>query len=495
MKHASRLVRRIAVALAIALASLTLGVAVGCSQLPVQTGGTSPATLAGHRGAVDFEKAGAEATEVLRGYLQIDTQNPPGNETKGAKYLAGILAKEGIPSEIVGDDPERGSLIARLEGTGSEKPLCLVSHIDVVGAEEGTWRKGMGPFSGVVDDKGALVGRGALDMKGLGALEVMTMVLLKRHHVPLKRSIILLAVADEEVASRGMKYVVARKWAEIGCSHAINEGGLGVRDAIFEGQTVFAIGVADKGALWARMVAQGEAGHGSSARGGTAPERLMAALAALQKRDVDVRWHPAVLQMLAQAGHQKGGMTGFVLSRPALAKMFAKGQLMANGSSRGSLTNTVTVTGFSGGTAPNVVPSEVSATLDCRLLPGVSPDALLKELKDLVNDEHVRFDVIYAEAGNESAWEGDPFFDALLRHLTDGRPDIAAGPWVSPGYTDSISLRPLGVRAYGIVPFEVSLDEAKTFHGKDERVPLASVTRGLRVLYRAVVDVSAAPIR
>jgi acetylornithine deacetylase/succinyl-diaminopimelate desuccinylase-like protein len=118
---------------------------------------------------------------------------------------------------------------------------------------------------------------------------------------------------------------------------------------------------------------------------------------------------------------------------------------------------------------------------------------VLAELKALVAGvEGIEFTVLNADGANESTWQ-DPFFDALARHAVGSRTDAIAGPVLSPGYTDSLLARPKGTRAYGMVPFEVTQEELATMHGRDERVSKANVTRGLEVLFRAVVDVSATP--
>jgi acetylornithine deacetylase/succinyl-diaminopimelate desuccinylase-like protein len=449
--------------------------------------GKSTSALA-FRDRVDWTAAGDEAVGVLAGYLQTDTSNPPGNETRGAQYLAGVLAREGIASEIVEFAPGRGTLLARLPGDGTQRPLCLVSHIDVVPADGPKWPKDTQPFAGVVKD-GVLWGRGALDMKGLGALEVMTLVWLHRLHVPLNRDVVLLAVADEEVASGGMRQAVEQLWPKIGCSHAVNEGGLGLRDMMFPGQTFFAVSVVEKGILWLKMTAHGPAGHGSTPLPGRAPERLLKAIAKLQAREQTPVMHASLRQSLAEAGHQHGGIAGYVLRHPGLHGMLVTGKLMDNPASRAALTNTVNVTGMQGGSEPNVVPSEVSATLDCRLLPGVKPAAFLASLRRIVDDPEVTFDVLYEAEASESPID-DPWFRALARHAIEGRPHAAVGPVLSVGFTDSLFLRPKGVHAYGLVPFEISQEEAATMHGANERVSTENVRRGLRVLLGAVLDVS-----
>jgi acetylornithine deacetylase/succinyl-diaminopimelate desuccinylase-like protein len=463
--------------------------ALGCGAAPHREP-EAPASARKHYDGVDWSAAGDEAVNVLREYLRVDTINPPGNETRGAEFLGKLLAKEGIPFEIVEYAPGRGNLIARLKGSGKERPLCLVSHIDVVTAEADKWPKGKGPLSGALDDKGYIWGRGALDMKGLGALELMTMVLLKRAHVPLKRDVVLVAVAAEETDSRGIQFVIENHWDKLGCSHSVNEGGLGIKDLLVEGQTVYTISVAEKGVLWLKMTAHGESGHGSTPVPGRAPERLLRAIAKLEGRDDPPVVHPSLYELASRIGLDVGGLKGFVLTRRSLVNMFVVDKLMESPPAKATLFNTVNVTGFEGRKEPNVIPGEVSAILDCRVLPGTRPIDLLVELRGIVGDENVSFELLDLMAANESTWD-DPFFRALARNAIDGREHVVAGPALSPGYTDSLYLRLKGVRAYGFVPFEVTQDEMRGFHGRDERVSAENVKRGVRALYRAVLDVSA----
>lgn len=443
-------------------------------------------------GAIDWDSAGEEAASVLSAYLRVDTRNPPGNEDEGARFLLEILRQEGLDGEIWELTPGRGSLVARLRGQGTQPPLCLLSHIDVATWDEAGWPEGRGPLSGAVDEEGLLWGRGALDMKGMGSIELLTMVWLHRLGVPLERDVVLLAVADEEVDNGGAIQLAAR-WDEIGCSHVVNEGGLGVPDVFFPGQTVWAISVAEKGYLWLKMIAAGEPGHGSTPTPGRAPELLLQAIDRIQARKPQVRFDPSIDELFYEVGRGQGGLAKVVLTHPQAVHRLLRKRLLAQPATRAMLTDTVNLTGFSGARQPNVVPSEVAATLDCRLLPGASPEALLAELRGLVADlPGVRFEVIGMTEANGSPWD-DPFFAALAHHLVAGRSDAVAGPFVSVGFTDSIHLRPLGVRAYGIVPFEVRPEEVQTMHGNGERVAVAQVREGLRRLFAAVVDVSAGP--
>jgi acetylornithine deacetylase/succinyl-diaminopimelate desuccinylase-like protein len=439
----------------------------------------------------DWLAAGAETASLLQSYLRLDTTNPPGGETGGAELLGAFLEANGVATEIWEGTPGRANLVARVPGSGAAPPLCLLSHIDVATAEPERWPEGKGPLSGALDADGYLWGRGALDMKGMGALQVMTLVLLARQEVDLVRDVVLLAVADEEVNNLGIKEVVAR-WDEVGCSHVINEGGIGIKGLFFEDQTAFAISVGEKGVLWTRMIAEGPPGHGSVPRPDEAPGRLLTATEKItaDRAAAKMNIHPAMYELLATAGAHQGGFSGFVLKRPFLVRLLVGPKLASDPLTRAATIDTLHITGLGGANQPNVVPSETWANIDSRLLPGTTPEAMLAHLKAVVDDPQIRFEVLSEEPAQVSEWRGDPVYDALVRHVLDGRPHAVAGPVISVGFTDSIYLRALGVRAYGIVPFEVTQEDVATMHGDGERVHVDQVTQGLQVLYSAVVEIA-----
>lgn len=441
--------------------------------------------------AISWSEVGDEAVSLLQEYIQIDTTNPEGNETRGAEFLGRVLETEGIPYEIHESSPGRGNLIARLESTGEPTagPLCMLSHIDVVTAEADKWTHP--PLSGALVD-GYVWGRGALDMKSMGIMELMTMLLLKRQEIPLNRDVILLAVADEEVQGEGVRYVADTYWDYLGCEHVVNEGGLGLHDMLFEGQTVYPISVAEKGSVWLKMVAMGEPGHGSTPRPNEAPKYLLEAIETLSGRDLDPVLEGPIDQFVVNIGAHKGGVEGFVLQNPMLRNTIVKKKLMDNPITRAAIINTVHVTGLGGENKPNVVPSEVYAILDCRIQPGVDPQAFIQQLESMVS-EHIRFDVISTSSGSVSPMD-DPFYYALARHAVAGESNAVAGPVVSVGYTDSNYLRPLGAKAYGFVPVALTGEDMEGFHGHNEKISVKNVEDGTRKLFLAVTEVSAQSI-
>src|SRR5579864_1985146 len=228
-------------------------------------------------GAADFEKLYIDALGWLEGMIRIDTSNPPGNEMAAAKYLAGILQKEGIPAETYESAPGRGILIARLSANSMPDPsraLLLMGHLDVVGVDKLKWQ--VDPFGAVIQN-GYLYGRGAIDDKGMTIANVAVMVALKRSNVRLTRDVILLAEGDEEQGGQaGMKFALDKYWEKIAAGFSLNEGG---RVILKDGKVQY-VGVqaAEKVFYNVAVTATGTSGHASVPRPDNAVIRLSAAI-------------------------------------------------------------------------------------------------------------------------------------------------------------------------------------------------------------------------
>src|ERR1700719_2439714 len=209
--------------------------------------------------APDFTAAQTEAVKFLGELVKIDTSNPPGNETRAAEYIKGVLAGEGITAQIFESAPGRGNIVARLKGSGTKKPLLLMGHLDVVGVERDKWT--MDPFAATIKD-GYLYGRGSVDDKSMDAANLEGFLLLHRMKVPLDRDVILLAEAGEEGTSQyGIDFPVEKHWEEIACEYAFNEGG----DVPEENGKVqyVAVSTTQKVPRGFSLVAHGTSGHGS----------------------------------------------------------------------------------------------------------------------------------------------------------------------------------------------------------------------------------------
>src|SRR4051812_29950477 len=161
---------------------------------------------------VDWSKVNNEAMRHFQALVQIDSTDPPGNETKVVEYVKKVLESEGIPATIAAKDPARANLIARLKGNGSKKPLLIMGHSDTVRVDAAKWT--FPPFS-AARQGGYVYGRGTLDDKSDLMAAMMTMLLLKRSKVPLDRDVIFVSEAGEEASTQpGIEYLVNEHWSE-----------------------------------------------------------------------------------------------------------------------------------------------------------------------------------------------------------------------------------------------------------------------------------------
>src|SRR5947209_901086 len=252
---------------------------------------------------INWQEVGEETVTNLRGLLRLDTRNPPGNEIRAAEYLRDLLQAEGIPGEIVGPSKDRATYIARLKGDGSAPPLLLMSHTDVVAVEPEKWTHD--PFSGDIAD-GFIYGRGALDMKQMVTMEAMSMLLLKRTGVRLKRDVIYMAAADEEVGGRvGAGWVVEHCPKLIQAEYALNEGG----GSGFEinDRRYYPVQTAEKGTARFRIRTHGKPGHGSVPHNENPILKIAAILAIFTPNLLPVHFTPTL----------RGYIGGIAASQPA----------------------------------------------------------------------------------------------------------------------------------------------------------------------------------
>jgi acetylornithine deacetylase/succinyl-diaminopimelate desuccinylase-like protein len=438
----------------------------------------------------DWEEVAREATALLAEYIRINTTNPPGNELEAARWLAAVLRRDGIEAEVFEFAPGKANLVARLRGDGSARPLVLLSHMDVVEVSREHWS--VDPFGGVIRD-GYLYGRGALDMKGQAVVQLMTLLVLRRANVPLARDIIFLAVADEEVGSRGAAWVAQQRPDLVqGAEFLINEGGAMEADAA--GRVVaVGVGVTEKAPFWLDVVARGTAGHGSRPTPDNAVERLIRALARIEAWETPLVLTPAAERFLqARAPREPDAERRRWMANPraALADTAGRASLTSDVTLNAILRNTVSITRLQGSGQTNVIPPVARAAVDVRLLPGQDPAAFLAELRRVVNDTLV---TITPQGVNWPATES-PLDNVLVRAIAEVTarhyPDAVIAPLMLAGFTDSHWFRRLGIASYGVAPIAVGPAERGTVHGNDERVRVEALGGGVRYLYEIVLRVA-----
>ena len=419
----------------------------------------------------------AEVVGLCRDLIRIDTTNDgtgdgPG-ERKAAEHVATLLDEVGIESTIVESRPGRSTLVARI-GDGPD-PLLIHGHLDVVPAAAEDWR--VDPFSGEISD-GYLWGRGAVDMKDFDAMALSVIRARARAGQLPKRPIVLAFTADEEAGGHlGAEWLVNEHRDLIdGCTEAVGE--VGGFSTTVRGRRVYLIEAAEKGMAWMQLRARGRAGHGSMINHDNAVTTLAGAVARIGSHQWPVRLTPTMEVLLASVA-ELAGTEATPANAEALIQEFGGAARMLGAVIR----NTANPTMLGAGYKVNVVPTEATAHIDGRFLPGYE-DEFFKTLAELCGED-VTWDFVSHQQPWEVPYEGR-LVDVMTQSLLAEDPGALVAPYTMSGGTDAKHFRKLGMSCYGFAPLRLpaDLDFTALFHGVDERVPLDGLEFGARVFDR-----------
>lgn len=442
--------------------------------------------------------------------VRIDSSNPPGNETKVAQYIKGVLDKEGIPSKLVGADPDRLSVIARLKGSGAKKPILIMGHTDVVGVQKERWSED--PFGAKLVD-GYIWGRGTIDDKDVVVGALMTMLVLKRSGIPLDRDVIFVAEAGEEggggaAGARppaaaggarpqigyGIQYIIQNNWPDIDAEYCLTEGG---EFSSVGGKVLYQkVELSEKVGRGMRLVAKGTAGHGSQPREDNAIAHLGGAVYRIAE------WQPPMhltditrtyFERLAQVSNPKEAARYKAIFDSAktseVQSWFRKNDIETNSVLRTTISPNI----IQGGFKSNVIPSEASATLDIRAVPGEDMDKFKAEMERVIGDPEI---AIEASNYNGAAAPPSAMDTEMFRTLEQVQKQLYPGtvilPWMATGATDMRGLRIKGMQCYGIgaeIPREDKLTHA--MHSDNERVKESGLYQFVRYEYEVVAKMAA----
>jgi len=415
----------------------------------------------------DWKAVEAEAIRTIQAYVRINTSNPPGDVTKAADFLAALLEREGIPVTRYETAPGRSIVIGRLKGSGSAKPLLLLHHMDVVPTDPARWQHD--PFAAEIAD-GRIWGRGTMDMKGLGVVQLMAFLSLKRQSVPLSRDVILMAVPDEEVGGKlGAEWMQTNHYAEIDPEFILDEGGFGSRDLFAPGKLVFGISVAEKKILWLKITAEGIAGHGSQPHDQNPNDRLLRALNRLLQEPMATASFSVLDTMKSRVG-----------------------ALAANKFNNAIQHSTISITSLRSGVGEppkvNVIPSLAEATIDCRVLPGTTKDQWMAEIRRRLGDPALKIDIVYEGDNPTITTQDSTFYRALESAVKRRHPDAIVTPMVVPYGTDANRFRLRGVKSYGFTPVIVPAQGVMSMHGDAEFLPVDAVGPAIQILFEALKE-------
>jgi acetylornithine deacetylase/succinyl-diaminopimelate desuccinylase-like protein len=418
-----------------------------------------------------------EAEELLRHLIRFNTVNPPGNERPAQEYLADHLSKAGFRCELLGAEPERPNLLARLRaedglaevpspgGPSAEAPtLCYLGHVDTVLADPAEWTHE--PWSGDLDD-GFLWGRGALDMKSQVAAEVAACASLARSGWrPAGGELLIATVVDEETGGElGAQWITETHPEKVRCDLLVNEGG----GAVFEygGRRCYGVCCAEKGVFRFTVTTDGVAGHASMpGMGENALLKMAPVLERFRARQPSYQLTSepqALLRGIGEDPEDPGGSLARLRAADArLATMFEP-----------MFGVTFTPTRIKASDKINVIPSRAELKVDCRVPPGLGEDEVRRGIAEVLGDDGFRIDFTERVVGNRSPMQSQ-LMDIITAWIGEHDPGAEVVPVILPGFTDSRHFREAFPEcvAYGFFPqrHQSLLQTAPLIHAADERI-------------------------
>ena len=462
--------------------------------------------------AAEWAAAHQFVVDTLRDLIRMPSVNPPDpaapdEETRVARYLHGRLHALGLDAEVVEPVPGRGSVHARLlgDGTGGE-PFLLLSHLDVVPAPPERWSHD--PFAADIAD-GYVYGRGAVDMKGMVALELGVIERLvgearaagrdpASDPIPgLRRDVLFTCAADEEAGSTdGARWLVGHRPGWLQAAGAVNEcGGVSVTVG---GRRLYPIQVAEKGFVPYRIHVTGNWGHGSMPRDDNAAV-IAAGIIERLAPPGPVRMTSVMTRFLEAAADALGGEAASVLRSIAVGELDPAAtdraidglcDPMYARALRALIRDTLSPNVVQAGVKYNVIPGDAVVDVDCRILPGTTESDIREEVERRIGPDALaacRIERLAWGEPVESPADG-PLWDTLVETLRDHDPDGVPLPVMAPFATDAKATSMVGTPTYGFSPFRLEPDERflERFHGVDERISLDALRFGLPVLYDVV---------
>lgn len=418
--------------------------------------------------------------------LKLNTSNAPGNETLVAKYIQAELGKEGIAAELLGGDPQRLNVVARLASGGPKRPLLLMAHSDVVPVEPKLWTV---PAFDAVEKDGFIYGRGAVDTKALVAAEMAVLVELKQRGAKLNRDVIFLSEADEEAGSTGIQWLIRNAWEKIDAEFCLNEAG--GREVTTGGVEVYNVQTSEKVPTRVILVARGSAGHGSLPRKDNAVAHLSDAISKLTRAYMPVQLNTTTRRYFTELAK----LEEYKWLGPLLGKFEANANEIGDKDAEldAMFRTTVSPTMLRAGMKVNVIPNQAEAQLDVRRLPGETKEEVYERFRKIINDPAIE---VLPEPGQEmpatepSSLTTD-LYKAIEATVRRKNPKAVLIPYMSRGATDGSFLRAKGMAVYG-VPVFLRDDKPGRAHGNDERIRVSTLREGVELLLQVVEEIALA---
>ena len=424
-----------------------------------------------------------EAAELLQQLIRIDTVNPPGNETAAAELLRDYLEGSGVECALIARVPERANLVARLPGRGTGPTLALLSHTDTVVADPAEWR--LDPWSGELRDD-EIWGRGALDMKGQVAASAAAIASLAREGFRPNGDLIFVASADEEVGvDVGLQWLVREHPDVVRADYSLNEGG---GDRVVFSRPLYLCSTAEKMSSPFVLRVRGRSGHASMP--GVADNALVKAAPLIERLAAfrPERRHGPETEALVAA------ITGGdVPPADEAVERVRRVHPLAGALVEPLLSLTLSPTMIRASDTRNVIPAVCEVSVDCRLPPGLTPEAVEPAILGALGEGDHELVWLEHHGGTRSPVEGS-LWDAVASLVAQLEPQAAAVPICGAGFTDSHWMRDaFGTVAYGFFPMRTMDPEVASLlvHSADEHIHVEDLELGTEFLRHAARRIGA----
>jgi acetylornithine deacetylase/succinyl-diaminopimelate desuccinylase-like protein len=413
----------------------------------------------------DWPSVEQHAIDLLQRYVRIASVNPPADTSATAKLLESEFAAAGMKAKLYQSGPGgKTNLIVRLGGKDrTKRPLLLLNHMDVVPVDRTRWKEN--PFGADIKDS-VMWGRGTLDMKSTGIMQLTALILMKQLGITPSRDLVFLATCDEETGGvNGAGWMIEHHWDELDPEYVLDEGGVGSQDVYTRGKTVFGISVADKRVFWVKVRATGTSGHASQPIPDNANDILISAIEKAKRLPPPNKANIVVQEMRQAVG------------------TFASNKFM-NAIQKNTVSLTTLRSGVGDPPKVNVIPSVAEATLDCRLLPGENADEFLSDMKARVNDARVSFERISQQPDDpDPSPSTTSVYSAIHKAILEQYPGATIMPIIVPFGTDGEKFRVRGSVTYGMTPMLIDAATLATMHSDSEHIPLDEFRRGLHIYF------------